>query len=268
MIAAGCAARALRKRVPANRDARLRNLAPPAAAGPLWRPTGLRRAGRYTLGMLEKLPEVIGQALHGVRAGLDKIVFNTLGLREGMATISLTSVAFADHAPIPPRYTADGEGLSPPLQWEGVPQGAASLLLVVEDADSPTPNPLVHAIVVSLPPGDTRLVEAALPSQGNEGQDTVHAGRNSGLQAAWLPPDPPPGHGVHRYAFQLFALDRAHEFSVAPGRDEVVDELKAHAIASGLLIGTFERSDGSIRQKDAAHEEAPQVAPSGPLAAG
>ena len=35
----------------------------------------------------------------------------------------------------------------------------ASLLLVVEDADSPTPNPLVHAIVVSLPPGDTRLVE-------------------------------------------------------------------------------------------------------------
>ena len=75
---------------------------------------------------------------------------------------------------------------------------------MVEDADSPTPNPLVHAIVVNLPPGDTRLVEAALPSQGNEGQDTVHAGRNSGLQAAWLPPDPPPGHGVHRYAFQLY----------------------------------------------------------------
>jgi len=216
--------------------------------------------------MLEKLPEAIGHALQGVRAGLDKIVFNTLGLREGMGAIALGSVAFADHAPIPSRYTADGEGLSPPLHWSGIPQTAASLLLVVEDADSPTPNPLVNAIVVGLPPGDDRLSEAALPSRGNEGDESVQAGRNSGLQAAWLPPDPPPGHGVHRYAFQLFALDGEHEFSVAPGRDEVLDVLRAHAIASGLLIGTCERSDRLIKLKTDMQDEAP-IAPSGPLSA-
>ncbi len=86
-----------------------------------------------------------------------------------MASITLGSLAFADHAPLPTRYTADGEGLSPPLQWTGVPAGTASLVLLVEDADSPTPNPLVHAIVVGLPPEDGALAEAAMPSAEHEG---------------------------------------------------------------------------------------------------
>ena len=212
--------------------------------------------------MLEKLPDVIGHALHGVRAGLDEIVFNTLGLREGMASIEITSAAFVDHGPLPTRCTADapeGEGVSPPLRWTGLPAGTASLLLIVEDADSPTPNPLVHAIVVDLPLTDGLLVEAAIPSPGNEGTG-LNVGRNSALQAAWLPPDPPPGHGVHRYTFQLFALGQAPDFSDSPGRDEVVEALRAHAIASGLLIGTHERPDGSIKIEDAV------VTSSGPLA--
>jgi Raf kinase inhibitor-like YbhB/YbcL family protein len=209
--------------------------------------------------MLEKLPDVIGHALHGVRAGLDQTVFNTLGLREGMASIVLTSLAFADHAPLPARYTADGEGLSPPLQWTGLPAGAASLVLLVEDADSPTPHPLVHAIVVGLPAEDGALAEAALPSADQEGTG-LHVGRNSYLQAAWLPPDPPPGHGVHRYAFQIYALRAAPVFSDNPGRDELIDALREHAMASGLLIGTCERPDGSIRIEEGA--------PAGPVIAG
>lgn len=159
----------------------------------LLRPTGCFTAQRYTETMLEKLPEVIGHALQGMRAGLDKIVFNTLGMRQGMASIALSSVAFADHAPFPSRYTADGEGLSPPLQWTGLPAGTESLVLVVEDADSPTPNPLVHAIVVGLQPAEGKLDEAAIPSRDNAGAAGLRVGRNSGLQAAWLPPDPPRG---------------------------------------------------------------------------
>ncbi len=196
--------------------------------------------------MLEKLPEVIGQALSGVRAGLDQIAFNTLGMRQGLGAIQLTSLAFADHAPIPERYTADGEALSPPLAWTGLPPSARSLLLLVEDADSPTPHPLVHAIVVGLPAADGALAEGAIASPGNEGSG-LHTGRNSYLLAAWLPPDPPPGHGVHRYAFQLFALNDAPAFSEAPGREEVLDALRAHALASGLLIGSYERPDTSIK---------------------
>jgi Raf kinase inhibitor-like YbhB/YbcL family protein len=212
--------------------------------------------------VLENLPDAIGHALRGQRAGLEKIAFQSVDLRAGMAQIALTSLAFLDHAPIPARYTADGEGVSPPLQWSGVPQGAASLALIVEDADAPTPQPLVHAIVVDLAPADSALAEGALPSKDHEGSG-VHVGRNSYLQAAWLPPDPPPGHGVHRYAFQLFALDGG-EFPATPGRDAVLEAIREHGLASGCLIGTYERPDGSIRTS--VEEESAASVPSARLA--
>ncbi|MEO9101003.1 MAG: YbhB/YbcL family Raf kinase inhibitor-like protein [Burkholderiaceae bacterium] len=195
--------------------------------------------------MLEKLPDLIGHALSDVRAGLDAIAFNQLYLRQGAGSIHVSSLAFADHMPLPARYTADGDGHSPPLQWWDVPTAAKSLLLLVEDADSPTPHPLVHAIVVGLPAADGAMAEAALASGDREGTG-LQTGLNSYLQAAWLPPDPPPGHGVHRYAFQLFALDAAFDFTGTPGRDEVLGALRDHAIASGLLIGTCER-DNSLK---------------------
>ena len=197
--------------------------------------------------MLEKLPDMIGHALRDVRAGMDQIVFNHSALRTGMASLQLGSLAFADHAPIPARYTADGQGVSPPLQWSGVPANAASLVLIVEDADAPTPHPLVHAIAVDLPPQDASLPESAIDGDKD---DQVHEGLNSYLMAGWLPPDPPPGHGQHRYAFQLFALGPGAPFDGKPGRDEVVAAVRERGLASGLLVGTYERPDGSIKAGD------------------
>jgi Raf kinase inhibitor-like YbhB/YbcL family protein len=213
--------------------------------------------------MLEKLPDAIGHALREQRAGLDKTAFNAVDLRQGMAAITVSSLAFVDHAPIPERYTADGAGLSPPLQWTGVPPGAASVVLIVEDADAPTPQPLVHAIVVGLDGEDGSLAEGALPSGDHEGIG-LHLGRNSFLQASWLPPDPPPGHGTHRYAFQLFALEAAPSFEGSPGREALLDAIREHGLASGCLIGTYERPDTSIAVGDG---EAVAIAPQGPVAA-
>ena len=200
--------------------------------------------------MLEKLPEALGHALRHQRAGLEKIAFHQIDLRNGTAKLDVRSLAFADHAPIPEMYTADAEALSPPLQWTGVPTIASSLALLVEDADSPTPHPLVHAIVVDLPPRDDALPEGAIPGPNHEGS-RLKVGRNSYLKHAWLPPDPPPGHGLHRYAFQLFALAAGAPFSDGPGREELLDALRARAIASGCLIGTYERSS-AVKATDAA----------------
>jgi Raf kinase inhibitor-like YbhB/YbcL family protein len=196
--------------------------------------------------MFEKLPDAVGHALRDQRAGLDKIVFNQLKLGVGTAALSVRSLAFADHAPIPAVYTADGDGVSPPLEWTGVPAGAASLVLIVEDADSPTPQPLVHAIVADLPAEDGNLAEGAIDRASADSEEAT-IGRNSFLQAGWLPPDPPPGHGTHRYAFQLFALSAGPGFGSTPGREAVMEMLQERAIASGLLTGTYERPDGSIK---------------------
>ena len=205
--------------------------------------------------MLENLPDALGHALRGQRAGLEKTAFQAVDLRGGMAAIALGSLSFADHAPMPARHTADGPGTSPPLHWSGIPSAAGSLVLIVEDADSPTPQPFVHAIVVGLAAADGGLEEAAMSDPQPSRDATISSsnpglvlGRNSFLQASWLPPDPPPGHGVHRYAFQIFALEVGASFDPTPGREAVLQAIQQHGLASGCLIGTYERPDTSISE--------------------
>lgn len=189
--------------------------------------------------MLEKLPESIGQALINQRAGMENVVYNLLYERRQTARMALSSPAFAFNGRLPVRFTADGEGVSPPLAWDAAPDGTESLVMIVEDADSPTPHPLVHAIVTGLAGG--LLEEGALASPHHQGAGWA-TGQNSFLQHAWLPPDPPRGHGEHRYVFQLFALRPGEPIDQAPGRAALVDIILERAIGVGCLIGSYERS--------------------------
>ena len=190
--------------------------------------------------MLEKLPGQLGHLLQGQRAGLENIALHRLLTQRKVQPLVVHSSAFQHLGPIPPAYTADGSGVSPPLDWRGIPPGTGSVALIVEDADSPTPHPLVHAIAVNLAGTDDFLPVAALtPAEGATPQ--VPTGLNSFLMHGWLPPDPPPGHGEHRYAFQVFALAEGAGFSASPGRQELFDAIRERAIAAGCLIGIYER---------------------------
>jgi len=207
--------------------------------------------------MLEKLPDVVGEVLSDVRVGLSKTLFHAVDLRQGMAALKLASLAFVDHAPMPRQYTADGQGLSPPLHWSGVPVQATDVVLIVEDADSPTPQPLVHAIARDLHGGGGHekgagaLVEGALSDVGDT-DPLVAMGRNSLLQSVWLPPDPPPGHGVHRYVFQLFALGPGESLPDTPGREAVRSAVQQRGLSSGCLVGTYERASTEIHEESTA----------------
>ncbi|HTV80570.1 MAG TPA: YbhB/YbcL family Raf kinase inhibitor-like protein [Steroidobacteraceae bacterium] len=189
--------------------------------------------------MLEKLPEAVGHALEGQRAGIDKVLINSVHPSAALTAIALTSPAFQADSRLPERFTADGDGASPPLNWQNVPPQTAALALIVEDADSPTPEPLVHAIVVDIDPQSTGLTEGEFRTP----EDAVaeRLGRNSYLMRGWLPPDPPPGHGVHRYVFQIFALSSGDSLSTVPGRGEIAVAVRERAIGCGALIGTYQR---------------------------
>jgi Raf kinase inhibitor-like YbhB/YbcL family protein len=190
--------------------------------------------------MLEKLPKVVGRALHKIRAGGADLTVSDNEITGTEATIELSSTAFAYNEPMPSTYTADGQGLSPPLQWDGIPEQAASVVLLMEDADSPTPKPLVHAIAWNIPAGDGSLPAGAL--NGPMPQGTLgRMGRNSFMQEHYAPPDPPPGHGPHRYVFQIFALDQQLSFDDAPGRSAMLEAMRGHVLAKGLHIGTYQR---------------------------
>lgn len=187
--------------------------------------------------MLENLPDAVGHALRGVRPGLEKTIYASIDAPE---TLHVASAAFADGAPMPTRYTEDGERLSPPLRWSGVPAEAGAIMLVIEDADSPTPAPIVHALVFDEPGRDGDLPEGALKSPGSEGLG--HAlGRNSFMKTEYLPPDPPPGHGPHRYVVQVYALRRSAGLDQQPSKHDVTEGLKDNVLAKGRLIGTYER---------------------------
>ncbi len=191
--------------------------------------------------MLEKMPAGIGRALKAVRPGMETLVSQDPAFSAVPDIIALTSSAFQPDGEIPVRYTEDGDKLSPPLEWVGVPPEAQALVLLVEDADSPTFRPLVHAILGELAPIDGGLAEGALPAQ-HSGEERFGMGRNSFLHTSWLPPDPPRGHGPHRYAFQIFALDQPPSFEKPPGRSALLAALRGHVIARGMMVGTYARA--------------------------
>ena len=192
--------------------------------------------------MLELVPRWLGQALRGLRAGADKLCIAQVEMDPGVASIDLSSPAFANGGRLPPRFTADGDGISPPLVWGMLPDGTESLALIVEDPDAPAPQPLVHALVWDLPP-EGALDEGAIRADGSGGIDGSDVGRNSYFSEGWLPPDPPTGHGPHHYAFQLFALGPGPDVADTPGRSAIVKAMAGRVLAAGLLTGTYSRGE-------------------------
>lgn len=189
--------------------------------------------------MLEKLPPAIGRALRRIRPGMNRIAANREDLGGSNEALVLESPAFAKDTTIPVRFTADGEGVSPPLRWSQLPEGTVSLALLVEDADSPTPVPLVHALVANL----TRvgeLAEGAIRADGERDTGLV-IGKNSFFDQGWLPPDPPRGHGPHRYAFQLFALDKTLPLAARFGRNALLAAMRGHILARGVMVAMYSR---------------------------
>jgi Raf kinase inhibitor-like YbhB/YbcL family protein len=166
------------------------------------------------------------------RAGVERLASRKLGAFS-TPSMQVDSPAFAEGARIPVRYTADGENISPPLRWSGVPVDTRSLVLLVEDPDAPTPNPFVHWIAI-LPPRTTRLREGAAGA--------ALEGRNSTLKLGWMGCAPPRGDVAHHYHFQLFASAREIDVALHPGRSEILRQLLGHVIAYGQTVGIYERS--------------------------
>lgn len=193
--------------------------------------------------MLEHVPHWLGSAMRGLRAGADKLCIAQVELGPSIESIHLSSPAFAHGGRLPPRFTADGDGVSPPLVWGKLPDAARSLALVVEDPDAPSPQPLVHAIVWGISADERRLAEGAIRRDGDGDANGQDVGRNSYFFEGWLPPDPPTGHGDHNYAFQLFALAEAPDPGTTPGRAALLRVMEGRVLGAGLLTGTYSRGE-------------------------
>jgi Raf kinase inhibitor-like YbhB/YbcL family protein len=156
-------------------------------------------------------------------------------------TLAVRSTAFSEGNPIPRRHTGDGEDLSPPLAWSGAPQAAQELALIVDDPDAPTPDPWVHWVIYGLPATTDGLAEGIPPVPRPGMAKTAIQGRNSWKSVGYRGPAPPKGHGVHRYFFKLYALDRALGLPEGLDKAGLQKAIAGHVVAEGQLMGTYQR---------------------------
>lgn len=143
--------------------------------------------------------------------------------------MELSSPAFADFEDIPRRHSRDGDGANPPLQIAGVPRAAVSLVLIVDDMDSPI-GAFTHWVVWNMPPETTDIQEGAIPPG-------AQSGLNGFGELGWSGPCPPSGR--HRYRFRLLALDRELELGTPDRRDRVERAMVGHVLAEATLTGVY-----------------------------
>ena len=153
----------------------------------------------------------------------------------------LESTAFVTGQRIPKEYSGEGKDVSPPLTWANLPHGTKELALIVDDPDAPRPEPWVHWVIYRIPPSAAGLGEGI--AQGKEVKHPAGAmqGKNSGGKSGYNGPMPPPGHGVHRYFFRLYALDANLPPEAGIDKDHLLAAMKPHTLASAELMGTYER---------------------------
>lgn len=146
--------------------------------------------------------------------------------------MKITTRAFSPTRPIPERFTADGKNVNPPLSISGIPRGAKSLALIVDDPDAPS-GIWTHWLLWNIPAGTKSIGEDSVP-------DGAVAGRNDFGQTKYLGPSPPAG--THRYFFRLFALDNALDLPAGATRAAVQDALRSHVLSKCELVGRYARA--------------------------
>lgn len=155
-------------------------------------------------------------------------------------SLSLRSLAFDTNSTIPERYTCDGENISPPLSWTGLPPDTKSLVLIVDDPDAPDPmapkRTWVHWVLYNIPVQSFGLPENVTLPQLPAG---TREGLNDWQRTGYGGPCPPIGR--HRYFHKLYALDTFLRDMRNPTKAQIETAMQGHIIDHATLIGLYQR---------------------------
>ena len=160
-------------------------------------------------------------------------------MRIYILSLIITSSAFENEEAIPARYTCDGDDISPGLSWSNNPEGAQSLVLIVDDPDAPDPAApkmtWVHWVLYNIPTSSSGLAEGINASELPEG---TLEGLNDWKRTGYGGPCPPIGR--HRYFHKLYALDTVLPDLNQPTKSEVEAAMEDHIIEHVILMGTYQ----------------------------
>ncbi len=185
--------------------------------------------------------------------------------QEMAAAITFTSPVFNEKRRIPVKHTcanerpppdgvtvapgAAGENISPPLEWTDVPEGSASLALIIDSEEAA--GPWTHWVVWNIPADSTGLTEGV--ASDGELPDGSRQGVNSGGDVGYLGPCPPPfaiidasaggdvvrskTGSVQKYYFHLYALDSVLDLAPGATKEDLLGAMEGHVLGTGELAG-------------------------------
>ncbi len=143
--------------------------------------------------------------------------------------MKITSPDFENNNFIPGKFTCDGENINPGLIIEGIPEGAKTLALIVDDPDAPS-GMWVHWVVYDIPVAGSIIGENTVPGE----QGTTSSGKQ-----AYGGPCPP--SGTHRYFFKVYALDTALNLKEGVKKSDVEKAMQGHILEESELMGLYKR---------------------------
>jgi Raf kinase inhibitor-like YbhB/YbcL family protein len=169
-------------------------------------------------------------------AALETVGLATAEESDEAMALTLTSTGFDAGGVIPPKYSCDGEDLSPPLAWSDPPPGTQSFALILDDPDAPG-GTWVHWVLFNFPAAARSLSEGISPDP-TLADGTVH-GTSSFNSLGYGGPCPP--GGTHRYFFKLYALDAVLDLEGGATKADLEAAMETHVLAQAELMGTYSR---------------------------
>ncbi|MBI2883942.1 MAG: YbhB/YbcL family Raf kinase inhibitor-like protein [Candidatus Methylomirabilis oxyfera] len=154
----------------------------------------------------------------------------------GGVDMELKSQSFQAGEMIPPKYTCDGQDISPPLHWSDPPAETISFALISNDPDAPV-GTWVHWVMWNIP-GSARVLDENLPKTASLPNGTKQ-GTTDFRRIGYGGPCPP--SGIHRYFFKLYALDMALELPASTTKKDLEKAMQGHILAQTELMGTYRR---------------------------
>lgn len=153
-------------------------------------------------------------------------------------SLEITSPAFDSGETIPTEYTCEGQNVSPPLSWHGIPEQTDNLVLLCDDPDAqPGPSgPFTHWVLYNLPADVKKIPEGFSSEKESAGMGTK--GKNSFGNTNYEGPCPP-SDKPHRYVFRLYALKDDPGLPPNANREQVLQGIKDYILDQAVYLGQY-----------------------------
>ena len=188
-------------------------------------------------------------------------VFITMAAFTNTKTLVVTSTAFTNNGMIPAKYSCLGQEASPPLNVTNIPEGARSLVLIVDDPDAPVKLAVVRQATKGNKKHAKKKPVTKVANTGAAQQNTFthwiiwnldvdghipenfrndYEGMNGVQKNGYVGMCPPAG--THHYHFKVYALDIKLNMPRTTNKAAIEKVMEGHILAWGDLVGTFDKT--------------------------